>query len=64
MNLSSSSNYFHTKNPFSISFIQIKWVMDWASIIKERRVPGAKNTETQNPGIWTAGWFLGSSGTL
>jgi hypothetical protein len=24
MNLSSSSNYFYIKNPFSISFIQIK----------------------------------------
>jgi hypothetical protein len=24
MNLVSSSNYFHIKNPFSISFIQIK----------------------------------------
>ena len=30
MNLLSSSNYFHIKNPFSISFIRIKRVLDWA----------------------------------
>jgi hypothetical protein len=30
MNLSSSSNYFHIKNPFSISFIQFKRSLDWA----------------------------------
>jgi hypothetical protein len=42
MNLSSFSNYFHIKNLFSISFIQIKWVLDWASFTRKVRGPGAK----------------------
>jgi hypothetical protein len=35
MNLSSSSNYFHIKNPFSNSFIQFKIALDWALIIEK-----------------------------
>jgi hypothetical protein len=42
MNLLSSSNYFHIKNPFSISFIQIKWVLDWASISIKHRGLGVR----------------------
>jgi hypothetical protein len=38
----SSRVYFHIKNPFSISFIQIKWVLDWVSFSKEHRGSGAK----------------------
>jgi hypothetical protein len=32
--------------------------LDCASITKKGRVHGAKNTETQNTGIWTAVYFL------
>jgi hypothetical protein len=48
MNLLSSSNYFHIKNPFSISFIQIKWVLDWASIPGKSRGYSTTNPETQS----------------
>jgi hypothetical protein len=47
MNLSSSSNYFHIKNPFSISFIQIKWVLDWASLTENSRGLGVSVSKTQ-----------------
>jgi hypothetical protein len=47
MNLSSSSSYFHIKNPFSISFIQIKWVLDWASFIRKVRGLQVKVLKTQ-----------------
>ena len=55
MNLSSSSSYFHIKNPFSISFIQIKWVLDWASISVKHRGPGAILPKTQITAARTAG---------
>jgi hypothetical protein len=57
MNLLSSSNYFHIKNPFSISFIQIKWVLDWASISRKCRGLWVKSSKTQNAEHRTAGCF-------
>ena len=57
MNLSSFSNYFHIKNPFSISFIQIKWVLDWASISGKCRGFWRKNPETQGTGSLDGGFI-------
>jgi hypothetical protein len=37
IDLSSSSNYFHIKNPFPISFIQFKRYLDWASFSDNSR---------------------------
>jgi hypothetical protein len=62
MNLLSSSNYFHIKNPFSISFIQTKWSLDWASFSRKCRGLGDKIPKTQNTMQCTAGWFLNTTG--
>jgi hypothetical protein len=42
MHLTSSSNYFHIKNPFSNSFNHFKIVLDWASITENSRGLGVK----------------------
>jgi hypothetical protein len=52
MNLLSSSNYFHIKNPFSISFIRIKRVLDWASFSRKPRGLGVR---IQRPGAQRRG---------
>jgi hypothetical protein len=61
MNLSSSSNYFHIKNPFSISFIKIVWVLDWASITENSRGLGASVSKTQRVTGVDGGLFLTKS---
>jgi hypothetical protein len=57
MNLLSSSNYFHIKNPFSISFIRIKRVLDWASYLEKPRGHGVKSLRHREQDPWTAGLF-------
>jgi hypothetical protein len=54
MNYLSSSNYFHIKNLFSILFIQLKRVLDWASIIRKVRGLGVRIPKTQ--GTVKRGW--------
>jgi hypothetical protein len=53
MNLTSSSNYFHIKNPFSNSFIQLKRALDWASIKPKFGGLCARIPETQAHPEWT-----------
>jgi hypothetical protein len=64
MNLSSSSNYFHIKNPFSNSFIQFKWALDWASIIVKRGGLWVKLQRHSEHYPWTAGQFSHWPGAL
>jgi hypothetical protein len=42
MNLSSSSNYFHIKNPFINYFLWFYKVLDWASISVKHRGLGVR----------------------
>jgi hypothetical protein len=57
MNLSSSSNYFHIKNPFSICFLSFSSSLDWARYYRERQGARGKTSKTQRTGPRTAGWY-------
>jgi hypothetical protein len=57
MNLSSSSNYFHIKNPISISFIQFKRSLYWASNPDKPRGYSTTNPETQSTIALDGGLF-------
>jgi hypothetical protein len=54
----SSRVYFHIKNPFSISFIQTKWVLDWASITRKIRALGVSFLRHKEQQPRTAGLFM------
>jgi hypothetical protein len=55
MNLSSSTNYFHIKNPISNSFNQFKIVLDWASFIEKYKGPGARLHRLSEQPTWSMG---------
>jgi hypothetical protein len=57
MDLSNSSDCFHIKNPFSISFNQFKPVLNWASNTEKPRGLCARYPRHREQGPWTAGLF-------
>jgi hypothetical protein len=54
MILSSSSNYFHIKNPFSNLFIQFQTALDWASFSRKARGLGVMFPGHREQSPWTA----------
>jgi hypothetical protein len=62
MNLLSSSNYFHIKNPFIIQFLWFYNVLDWASFSGKCRGLGVKLLRHRAQCTRTAGCFLTLAG--
>jgi hypothetical protein len=51
----SSTVYFHIKNPISNSFNQFKSILDWASFSRECRVLGVTFLKHREQQSWTTG---------
>ena len=58
MNLSSSSNYFHIKNPFINYFLWFYKVLDWASISVKHRGLGVSRPRHREQWKWDGGFII------